>query len=256
MKNMSKYATKFAVTQKMLNLCSSIMEKVGQSDTLQVKEALNAKEEQQILPTAYDLDGFLKNFPEDRKISQTAKKIFSWSEKNQKKMHPLIGASVMAYTLTVASPLNPEEYGLALLNAKAVLAHYRMIFQHVAFEEKALTDKHYQKAIDDCAESQDMGPYITFLLEKIDEAIGETMMMVTGFEGRKSPCVKKLLQIMRAGQEYSSKEIADKLGLKSRVAVKRNYLEPALKGGYIEMLLPQKPHSPNQRYHKTSKKED
>ena len=93
-------------------------------------------------------------------------------------------------------------------------------------------------------------------IEKIDEAIGETMMMVTGFEGRKSPCVKKLLQIMRAGQEYSSKEIADKLGLKSRVAVKRNYLEPALKGGYIEMLLPQKPHSPNQRYHKTSKKED
>jgi hypothetical protein len=82
-----------------------------------------------------------------------------------------------------------------------------MIFQHVAFEEKALTDKHYQKAIDDCAESQDMGPYITFLLEKIDEAIGETMMMVTGFEGRKSPCVKKLLQIMRAGQEYSSKSL-------------------------------------------------
>ncbi|MBP5216655.1 MAG: hypothetical protein J6038_02340 [Bacilli bacterium] len=253
---MSKYATKFAVTQKMLNLCSSIMEKVGQGKTLQITEALNAREEQQILPPAYDMDAFLKNFPEERKISQTAKKIFAWTEKNQKKMHPLIGASVMAYTLTVASPLNPEEYGIALLEAKAVLANFRAIFLHVGFEEKALLDKRYQKAIDECAETMDMGPYISFLLEKIDEAIDETLLAVTGFEGKKSPCVKKLLQIMRAGQEYSSKEIADKLGLKSRVAVKRNYLEPALKGGYIEMLLPQKPHSPNQRYHKIAHKED
>ncbi|MBO4540855.1 MAG: hypothetical protein J5736_02655 [Bacilli bacterium] len=253
---MSKYATKFAVTQKMLNLCSSIMEKVGQAKTLQIQEAWEAKEEKQILPPAYDLEAFLKNFPEERKISQTAKKIFAWTEKNQQKMHPLIGASLMAYTLTVASPLEAEEYGIALLEAKAVLANFRPLFLHVAFEEKALLDKRYQKAIDECAEKMDMGPYICFLLERIDEAIDEAILGVSGFEGRKSPCVKKLLQIMRAGQEYSSKEIAEKLSLKSRVAVKRNYLEPALKGGYIEMLLPQKPHSPNQRYRKTARKED
>ena len=51
-------------------------------------------------------------------------------------------------------------------------------------------------------------------------------------------------------EALADKAIMEKLGLKSRVAVKRNYLEPALKGGYIEMLLPNKPHSPNQRYRK------
>ncbi len=253
---MSKYATNFAVSQKMLNLCSSIMEKVGQANTLQVHEALSAREVKQILPDPFDFAGYQAKLPADRKISKTAEKMFAWTEKNQKKIHPLIGASVMAYTLTMATPLLPEEYGLALLQGKAVLAAFRPIFLHVDFEEKALTDKRYQKALDDCGEKLDMGPYITYLLERIDEAIGATLLAVTGFEGKKSPCVKKLLQIMRAGQEYSSKDIAGKLGLKSRVAVKRNYLEPALKGGYIEMLLPQKPHSPNQRYHKVIRKDE
>jgi hypothetical protein len=53
---------------------------------------------------------------------------------------------------------------------------------------------------------------------------------------------------MRPKVSYSSKEIMEKLGLKSRVATKRNYLEPAIKDGLIKMTLPSKINSPLQRY--------
>jgi hypothetical protein len=59
---------------------------------------------------------------------------------------------------------------------------------------------------------------------------------------------KKLLSVMRPKVSYSSKEIMLKLGLKSRVATKRNYLEPAIKDGLIKMTLPSKINSPLQRY--------
>jgi ATP-dependent DNA helicase RecG len=43
-------------------------------------------------------------------------------------------------------------------------------------------------------------------------------------------------------------EIMQALGLKDRVNFSRNYLEPALNAGLIEMTLPESPKSPTQKY--------
>lgn len=43
-------------------------------------------------------------------------------------------------------------------------------------------------------------------------------------------------------------QLMEKLGLKSREGFRRNYLRPALDRKLIEMTIPDKPNSRNQRY--------
>ncbi len=63
--------------------------------------------------------------------------------------------------------------------------------------------------------------------------------------------VQKLLGILRG--EMSREEILSKLGLKSRDNLRRVYLKPALDSGFIELTLPGKLRSKNQKYRKTEK---
>jgi len=49
-------------------------------------------------------------------------------------------------------------------------------------------------------------------------------------------------------KEYSTKELMELMGLKHRPSFRENYLLPALKLGYIEMTIPDKPNSSKQKY--------
>lgn len=50
----------------------------------------------------------------------------------------------------------------------------------------------------------------------------------------------------------SRDELQQQLQLKDRKSFRKRYLEPALKAGWLEMTLPDKPHSPLQQYRLTT----
>ena len=60
--------------------------------------------------------------------------------------------------------------------------------------------------------------------------------------------MKKMLSVMEYGVPYTSKAIMDKLGLKSKETFRKNYLNPAMEMHMVEMTIPDKPRSRNQRY--------
>ncbi len=64
-----------------------------------------------------------------------------------------------------------------------------------------------------------------------------------------------ILRIVQAvgEQELTVKEIMDGMGLKDRKNVLNLYLNPAIKGGYIRLLYPDKPRHPRQKYMLTDK---
>ena len=53
---------------------------------------------------------------------------------------------------------------------------------------------------------------------------------------------------MEYGVPYTSKAIMDKLGLKSKETFRKNYLTSAMGMHMVEMTIPDKPRSRNQRY--------
>ena len=67
-----------------------------------------------------------------------------------------------------------------------------------------------------------------------------------------SKYVKKLLEAMEEDIPYTANEILELLHLKSKDALRKNYLNPALESGQIQMTIPNAPKSKNQRYVKSS----
>jgi hypothetical protein len=51
-------------------------------------------------------------------------------------------------------------------------------------------------------------------------------------------------------EELSAGEIMGRMGLKNRPAFRKTYLQPALNSRLIEMTIPEKPNSKNQKYRK------
>ncbi len=64
--------------------------------------------------------------------------------------------------------------------------------------------------------------------------------------------VAKLLKVIETG-EMASTDILKALGLSHRPTFRRNYLNPALEGRWIERTQPDSPRSPTQRYRLTDK---
>ena len=60
----------------------------------------------------------------------------------------------------------------------------------------------------------------------------------------------KALLVCIGKDELSAAQLMERLGLSHRPTFRKNYLRPALDGGLIEMTVPDKPNSRNQRYRK------
>jgi hypothetical protein len=60
---------------------------------------------------------------------------------------------------------------------------------------------------------------------------------------------------MEVGVPYPSNSLLQRLSLRSKENLRKNYLNPALRMGLIEMTLPDKPKSKNQRYVKKSQRQ-
>lgn len=86
------------------------------------------------------------------------------------------------------------------------------------------------------------------MLEQINNVLDNYIKQVKDNDEINYLNIKKLLDIMEYGIQYSTIDLMSKLNLNSREGFRRNYLKPALNGKYIRMTIPDKPNNKNQRY--------
>lgn len=83
-------------------------------------------------------------------------------------------------------------------------------------------------------------------------AHGETREVRNGVNAHTQQVTQQVIQLLRViSGEMARVEIMAKSSLNDRVNFSRNYLEPALSDGLIEMTIPDKPKSSNQKYRLT-----
>lgn len=83
------------------------------------------------------------------------------------------------------------------------------------------------------------------LLAKVSELVGQV-------SDQETDQVKTLLSC--PGDDIiSAAQLMERLGLSHRPTFRKNYLHPALKAGLIEITIPEKPNSRNQKYRKAEK---
>lgn len=187
--------------------------------------------------------------PPARMVPGLMTDLFDWMEREQKTVHPLILSSVFHYEFVFIHPFADGNGRMARLWHTAILSKWKPVFVYIPIEsqiEKFQDD--YYKAIADCHKAGNSDAFIEFMLKQIDDILEEISGQPAEEGESLTEYVKKMLAVMEFGVPYTSRAIMDKLGLKSKETFRKNYLGPAMALKMVEMTIPDKPRSRNQRY--------
>lgn len=199
----------------------------------------------------FDGDKCIHMCPKPEMVSPLMEQLFNWIKENKNTIHPLILSSVFHYEFVFIHPFSDGNGRTVRLWQNILLSNWEDIFEYVPIESqiKEYQDEYYE-TINNCNLKGSSTEFIEFMLKMIDEIL-ENLIESTSTEANHiSIYVKKLLDVMEGQPSLSAKELMDKLGLKSRLSFRKNYLDPALSNGLIKMTNPEKPTSKNQSYYK------
>lgn len=189
--------------------------------------------------------------PPARLVPELMENLFSWMKRERETVHPLILSAVFHYEFVFIHPFADGNGRMARLWHTAILAQWKPIFAYIPIESQIEKfQEEYYQAIASCHTAGCSDEFIEFMLRQIDSVLDEFSEQTVKDGEELSEYVKKLLTAMEFGVPYTSAAIMEKLGLKSRETFRKHYLNPAMKLHLVNMTVPDKPTSKNQRYYK------
>ena len=176
--------------------------------------------------------------PPAQLVPQLMDELFTW-------MKEAILSSVFHYEFVFIHPFSDGNGRMARLWHTAILSDWKPVFEYIPIESQIekFQDEYYD-AISRCHVAGESTIFIEFILDDISVQISEKNEYLP-------EAVQKLLEAMEYDVPYTSKALMEKLGLSSKEGFRRNYLHPSLKMNLIQMTIPDKPNSRNQRYVKS-----
>ena len=197
----------------------------------------------------FDGDKCIFMAPPANLVPSLTEDLFHWMSREKNSIHPLILSSVFHYEFVFIHPFSDGNGRMARLWQTAILTKWKPIFQFIPIESQIYKyQDRYYSAISDCHVEGNSNLFIEFMLEMIDETLSEIIAQAKSEDSQISSYVKKLLDIMEFDVPYTTEEILKKLNLKSRETLRKNYLNPAIEMNLVQMTVPDKPTSRNQRY--------
>lgn len=187
--------------------------------------------------------------PPPHLVSGLMKDLMGWVKKYEGKVHPLIMAAVFHYEFVFIHPFSDGNGRMARLWHTVLLYRWRSIFEYIPLESQIEKyQEEYYEAIAKCNKNGNSDVFIEFMLEMIDKVLDDLILQVNKSNLETSEYVKRMIGLMDYEVPYTSNDIMDRLGLKSKETLRKNYLNPAMELGLIRMTIPDKPNSKNQRY--------
>lgn len=187
--------------------------------------------------------------PPPQYVEQLMTQLFDWLESSKDIIHPLILSSIFHYEFVLIHPYSDGNGRMARLWHNVLLYQWNPVFAFIPIESQIEKfQSGYYQAIASCHNAGSSNEFIEFMLKQIDHVLDDMLFTMQDHQNHLSIYVKKLLHVMEYNIPYTAKEIMDMLHLKSRDTLRNNYLNPAIELHLIEMTIPDKPQSKNQRY--------
>ena len=177
--------------------------------------------------------------------------LFAWYQNSE--MHPLIKSAIFHYEFEFIHPFADGNGRMGRMWHSLLLGQWKKLFYWLPIEELIMTrQKEYYDALGKSDKETDSSAFVELMLEIIADTLKQ-MTVVGNAESTPQPDmtaqVAKLLEAL-GDETLSTSEIMKRLGLSHRPTFRKNYLNPALEQGLIEMTIPDKPNSRNQKYYR------
>lgn len=187
--------------------------------------------------------------PPARFVAQLIDELFLWMKEEKDELHPLIMSCVFHYEFVFIHPFSDGNGRMARLWHTAMLSKWKPVFAYIPIESQIEKFQNgYYEAISRCHAAGESAIFIEFMLAQIDQALDDIVTQISEENGYLPETVQKLIGVMDYGVPYTSNILMERLNLKSREGFRRNYLHPAIEMNLIQMTIPDKPRSRNQRY--------
>ena len=173
--------------------------------------------------------------------------LFSWYKASE--IHPLIRSAIFHYEFEFIHPFADGNGRMGRMWHSLLLGRWNEIFYWLPVEELIRSrQEEYYKALGKSDRDADSSAFVEFLLQVILDTLQNTTVVGNDeVEDQKDPLVDTLREAI-GKDTLSATEIMKRLGLSHRPTFRQNYLNPALSHGVIEMTIPDKPNSRNQKY--------
>ncbi len=189
--------------------------------------------------------------PPARLVPGEIDELFAWYRSSE--IHPLIRSAIFHYDFEFIHPFADGNGRMGRMWHSLLLGKWNELFYWLPIEELIRSrQQEYYEALGKSDKEADSSAFVELMLEIILDTLKETTVVGKAEKDgtdKLSPSVQKLLDAM-GDEELSAAEIMDRLGLSHRPTFRTNYLNPALDQGLIEMTIPDKPSSRNQKYRK------
>ena len=187
--------------------------------------------------------------PPPNMVPELMKGLFGWMKKNKDKVHPLILSAIFHYEFVFIHPFSDGNGRMARLWHTTLLYNWRNVFEYIPLESQIEKfQEEYYNTIAQCNTNGNSALFIEFMLDLIDKILDDVTAQIDKSNVETSEYVKKMLAVMEYDVPYTALSIMDAIGLKSRETFRKNYMNPAIELGIVQMTIPDKPNSRNQRY--------
>ena len=192
--------------------------------------------------------------PPSSQITRLMSDLFAWIADPE--VHPLIASCIFHYEFEFIHPFTDGNGRMGRFWQTLILSKWREPMAYLPVETIIRDQQNaYYQALREADNASDSTPFITFMLEAIEQALNEALESEPSHfsdqvNRQVSDQVKSLLKLLMTRPEEPLKvqDMMQKLGLRHRPTFRKNYLKPALDQGLIIMTNPDSPNSPRQSY--------
>ncbi len=193
--------------------------------------------------------------PPPDQVPRLMSDLFCWLTQQKNQLHPLIAAAIFHYELLFIHPFSDGNGRTARLWHNLLLAQFRDLFQLLPLETRIQKfQEEYYQVISLSHQNGNSNAFVEFILEMVYELLLEIESDSLSSSPTHPPqtdnfFVDDLLAVLSSGQPLGAEEIMLALNIKSRETLRKNYLDPALQAGLVQMTFPDQPTNKNQRYY-------